>query len=112
MARAGQYLANAIRAGKGKPPQQMVLLAIFLDSYLLGVTPDGDPFAADYDVPGVAVPLRGRNGLRQRLASDMWAITGQMPSQEAQSTVIGVIEGMAGQKRTRHRPAVRVAPGP
>ena len=107
---AGPYLAGLLQGG-GKVPQQDVLLATFMDNYWLARTPAGDPFAVAREVPCIAIPLKGKNGLRQRLAADMWELTGKMPSSEAQSTALGTLEGMASQARPAAQ-ALRTARAP
>jgi hypothetical protein len=106
---AGQCLQNVLRASGGKPPQQDVLMAIFMDNYAPARTPAGDPFAVALHTPSVAIPLKGKGSLRQRLAVDMFSLIGKMPSQEAQSTVTGMIEGLCAQSRLTGKQAVRIA---
>lgn len=112
--RAGEYLQHLTEsAGTGKrPPQHEILLAVFQDNYHGPYrTPDGLTFAVRMSVPSVMLPLRGPSGLRQRLAADMWRLTGKLPSQEAQSTSLAVIEGVALDGRT-FPSAVRTARAP
>jgi hypothetical protein len=99
---------QAVKA-QGKPPQHEILLAVFKDNYHLAVTSGGQPFAMSHAVPGVMIPLKHSTGaLRQRLAADMYMVTGRQPSQEAQATVMSTLEGIA---HTSHRidPSLRVA---
>jgi hypothetical protein len=111
-AQRGEHL-NLLLNGGGKPPQAEILLAIFMDNYVPGRTPDGELFATGvHDAPTVAVPLRGKSGLRQRLAADMFGIFGgRMPSSESLSTVLNTVEGVCSQVPPR-RPALRVARAP
>jgi hypothetical protein len=107
-AKHGNHLSTVAAMGN-KPPQQELILAIFKDNYNTGRTPDGEPFATGiYDAPTVAIPLRGRSGLRQRLAADMYELLERQPSSEALSTALLTIEGLCSQPPAR-RAALRVA---
>jgi hypothetical protein len=111
---SGQYRRGLIDScGGKKPPQTDMLMAIFADNYEPYHSPAGDLFVVDrFRASSVAVPLKGRGGLRQRLAVDMLMLDGRMPSQEAQSTVLGMIEGVCAQTASTSRTALRVARAP
>jgi hypothetical protein len=111
---AGRYYLDLKARWQGKkPPQQEVLMAVFADNYVPRRAPAGEPFAVDvYRSPSVAIPLKGTGGLRQRLAVDVFMITGSMPGQEAQSTVLAMIEGVCAQVGSTTRRSLRVARAP
>jgi hypothetical protein len=107
-ARSGPHL-DAVLA-QAKPPQHEILLAVFQDNYHLAATGGGQPFAVSHAVPGVMIPMKGTGGLRQRLSAAMYQVTGRQPSQEAQATVMGTLEGMSAEAG-RHDPSLRIARG-
>jgi hypothetical protein len=78
----------------GKQSQASRLVAMAIDAYELVLGEDGRPYAVDRDGPAVAVPLRGREGLRTRLARAYYAHTGTAPSASALADALTVIEGM------------------
>jgi hypothetical protein len=78
----------------GKQSQASRLVAMAIDAYELVLGEDGRPYAVDRDGPAVAVPLRGREGLRTRLARAYYARTGTAPSASALADALTVIEGM------------------
>jgi hypothetical protein len=107
--RKGPAWQQAMARYKDEPPQSAALAALLTDNYKLVCDTNGDPYAVDlYRAPGVAIPLRGKKGLRQRLAADMFEMDGWSPSSEALSNTLNLIEGMADQARPQ-RLAVRVA---
>jgi hypothetical protein len=109
---AGAAFGKLGEASGKQSPQPEVLLAIVADNYYLGRTPAGEPFAVDLRrAPSVAIPLKGRDGLRQRLAVDMFTLTGKAPSQEALSTVAAMAEGICAQQPHPFAAAYRVAAG-
>lgn len=111
MARSGEHRQQAASDAKGKmPPQQAMLTAVFQDNYVMGRTPAGEPFVVDqFRAPSVAVPLKGTGGLRQRLAVDMLDVWRVLPSQEALTAVVSMVEGMCAQVGDSHKTALRVA---
>jgi len=104
-------MAALVRPEGKPPPPVQLLLAIFLDNYWLRRDSAGQAQAVSYDVPGVAIPMKGTGGLRQRLAYDMWDLEKRQPGQEALSTVLGTIEGMAA-GAAQVQPALRIARTP
>ena len=106
-ARQGDAWERAKALAKGNPGQAQALMATFYDNYWAALDQAGEPFAADNNrAPGIAIPLRGKNSLRQKLAADVLSLTGMTASNEALSTVLNAIEGMAGEvgkKRTAVR---------
>lgn len=96
--------------GKEKGPSQASkLVDLAVKSYRIVQGSDGKAYAVDRSGPAVALPLRGRDGLRQRLARTYYAHTGAAPSGSALSDALTVIEGMAAD--TASVPvSLRVAP--
>jgi hypothetical protein len=86
-------------AEDGKRSQASRLVEIARESYRLIVGEDGRCYAVDEGGPTVAVPLRGRDGLRTRLARTYYARTGTAPSASSLVDALAVIEGMAGESR-------------
>ena len=80
--------------GKG-PSQSSRLVALAEQSYRIVQGTDGKAYAVDRNGPAIALPLRGRDGLRQRLARTYYAHTGAAPSGSALADALTVIEGMA-----------------
>ncbi len=80
--------------GKG-PSQASRLVALAEQSYRIVQGTDGKAYAVDRNGPAIALPLRGRDGLRQRLARTYYAHTGAAPSGSALADALTVIEGMA-----------------
>ncbi|PPK94222.1 hypothetical protein CLV92_108124 [Kineococcus xinjiangensis] len=86
------------------PSQATKLVRLAEESYRLVQGSDGKAYAVDRGGPEIALPLRGRDGLRQRLARTFYAHTGTAPGGSALTDAMGVLEGMAA-----GRPAVEVA---
>jgi len=80
--------------GKG-PSQSSRLVALAEKSYRIVQGTDGKAYAVDRNGPAIALPLRGRDGLRQRLARTYYAHTGAAPSGSALADALTVVEGMA-----------------
>jgi hypothetical protein len=80
---------------KGQNSQASRLVALAIGRYNLVNGGDGRFYAVDRDGPNVALPLRGRDGLRQRLARTYYRQTGVTPGGSALSDALQVIEGMA-----------------
>ena len=78
----------------GKRSQATRLVTIARESYRLVLGEDGRCYAVDPGGPAVAVPLRGRDGLRSRLARTYYARTGTAPAASALADALTVIEGM------------------
>jgi len=83
----------------GRRSQASRLVAMARESYVLVLGHDGRSYAVDPGGPSVAVPLRGRDGLRTRLARTYYARTGTAPSSSALVDALAVIEGMTAQSR-------------
>ncbi len=77
------------------PSQASRLVALAEQSYRLVQGLDGRAYAVDRNGPAVALPLRGRDGLRQRLARAYYAETGSAASSSALGDALTVVEGMA-----------------
>ncbi|AYG82336.1 hypothetical protein DWB77_04508 [Streptomyces hundungensis] len=83
--------------GGGKKPSAAVrLVALARERYTFAMSSDGRPYAVAIDGPNLALPLRGRAGLRQRLAR-LYADTfkGDVASQSALADAMTVLEGIA-----------------
>lgn len=78
----------------GKSSQASRLVAMAEETYNLVLGEDGRPYAVDKDGPAIAVPLRGRDALRSRMARTYYAHTGTAPSASALADALTVIEGM------------------
>ncbi|MCE0535756.1 hypothetical protein LWF15_09540 [Kineosporia rhizophila] len=79
------------------PSQASRLVALAEESYRLVQGMDGRAYAVDRRGPAVALPLRGRDGLRQRLARTYYTETNSAASSSALSDAMTVIEGMAAE---------------
>jgi hypothetical protein len=91
-----------------KASQASRLVALAQESYDFVLGTDGKPYAVDRNGPRIAVPLRGRDSLRQRLARTYYATTSVAPSASALADALTVIEGMTAE--TDPQPvALRVA---
>lgn len=77
------------------PSQASRLVALAEDSYRLVQGLDGRAYAVDRSGPAIALPLRGRDGLRQRLARAYYAETRSAASSSALADALTVVEGMA-----------------
>jgi hypothetical protein len=91
-------------ADDGRRSQASRLVALARESYRLVLGEDGRCYAVDVGGPAVAVPLRGRDGLRSRLARTYYARTGTAPAASALADALTVVEGM-----TSNTKAVSVA---
>ncbi|MET7313543.1 ATP-binding protein [Streptomyces sp. NPDC005571] len=100
---ADRPAVNNTRPGKppaedgGKKPSAAVrLVALAREGYTFVMSTDGRPYAVAIDGPNLALPLRGRTGLRQRLAR-LYADTfeGDVASQSALADAMTVLEGIA-----------------
>ncbi|MGW2848495.1 ATP-binding protein [Streptomyces sp. NPDC001274] len=94
---------NTNRAGGGdgdgggkKQSAAVRLVALARERYTFVMSTDGRPYAVAIDGPNLALPLRGRAGLRQRLAR-LYADTfeGDVASQSALADAMTVLEGIA-----------------
>ncbi|MEV5675398.1 ATP-binding protein [Streptomyces sp. NPDC052179] len=88
------------RPGEGeggkKQSAAVRLVALARERYTFITSTDGRPYAVAIDGPNLALPLRGRTGLRQRLAR-LYADTfeGDVASQSALADAMTVLEGIA-----------------
>ncbi|MFJ5832280.1 ATP-binding protein [Streptomyces sp. NPDC093089] len=82
---------------EGKKPSAAVrLVQLARERYRFVMSTDGRPYAVAIDGPNIALPLRGRSGVRQRLAR-LYAETfdGDVASQSALADAMTVLEGIA-----------------
>ncbi|NEC92620.1 ATP-binding protein [Streptomyces sp. SID12501] len=81
----------------GKPPPAAArIVAMAREEYTFVMSSDGRPYAVALDGPNLALPLRGRAGLRQRLARRFAdAYPGEVASQSALADAMTVLEGIA-----------------
>lgn len=83
--------------GDGKPPPAAArIVAMAREEYTFVMSSDGRPYAVALNGPNLALPLRGRAGLRQRLArrfADTYP--GEVASQSALADAMTVMEGIA-----------------
>jgi hypothetical protein len=94
--------------GRG-PSQASQLVALARERYDLFMSEDGRPYGVKVDGPNIAMPLRGKAGLRSQLArifTDEHG--GSVPSQSALADAMTVLEGVA-QDADPRVPHVRVA---
>lgn len=97
-----------VEKGRG-PSQAQQLVAIARKRYDLFMSEDGRPYGVKTDGANIALPLRGKAGLRSQLArifNDEH--NGQVPSQSALADAMTVLEGVA-QAADPRVPHVRVA---
>jgi hypothetical protein len=95
------------RAG-GNETQAAKLLSLALAQFQLLQGDDGRLYAAPHDGPALACNLRGRDGLRGRLADLYYDLTGQIPSGTALTDAMALIEVRAA--RSERAPvSLRVA---
>ncbi|MEF9913300.1 MULTISPECIES: ATP-binding protein [unclassified Streptomyces] len=82
--------------GGKKPSAAVRLVALARERYTFVMSTDGRPYAVAIDGPNLALPLRGRAGLRQRL-SRLYTDTfdGDVASQSALADAMTVLEGVA-----------------
>jgi hypothetical protein len=89
--------ATTAAGGKKKGPSAASrLVRMARAEYRFVVSTDGRPYAVALDGPALALPLRGRGGLRQRLAR-RYADTfeGEVASQASLADTMTVLEGIA-----------------
>ncbi|WP_385619872.1 ATP-binding protein [Streptomyces sp. P8-A8] len=99
----GRPTVNAPRSGGksgedgGKKPSAATrLVALARERYTFVMSTDARPYAVAIDGPNLALPLRGKTGVRQRLAR-LYADTfdGDVASQSALADAMTVLEGIA-----------------
>lgn len=101
----------AAEGGKGErgPSQASQLVALARERYELFMSEDGRPYGVKCDGPNIALPLRGRAGLRSQLARIYTDTSGgAVPSQSALADAMTVLEGVA-QSVDPRVPHLRVA---
>lgn len=83
--------------GDGKPPPAAArIVDMAREQYRFVMSTDGRPYAVALDGPNIALPLRGRAGVRQRLARQFAdAYPGEVASQSALADAMTVLEGIA-----------------
>ncbi|MCE7081556.1 ATP-binding protein [Streptomyces sp. ST2-7A] len=86
-------------SGEKKQSVASRLVELATARYDLVTGADGNrPYAIERDGPNVVLPLRGKAGLRQRLARTFTAANaGEVPSQSALADAMTVLEGIAGE---------------
>ena len=84
------------------------LVELAEEYYRVLLAEDGAPFAVELNGPNLAIPLRGRDSLRQRLARAFFDATGLAPSGAALADALSVLEGAATRK-PREPVALRLA---
>ncbi|MET8507117.1 ATP-binding protein [Streptomyces sp. NPDC004787] len=84
-------------AEDGKKPSAAVrLVQLARERYRFVLSADGRPYAVAIDGPNIALPLRGRSGVRQRLARLYAEVyEGDVASQSALADAMTVLEGIA-----------------
>ncbi|MFJ2790392.1 MULTISPECIES: ATP-binding protein [unclassified Streptomyces] len=82
--------------GGKKPSAAVRLVALARERYTFVMSTDARPYAVAIDGPNLALPLRGKTGVRQRLAR-LYADTyeGDVASQSALTDAMTVLEGLA-----------------
>ncbi|MEV8308970.1 ATP-binding protein [Streptomyces flavidovirens] len=82
--------------GGKKPSAASRLVAMARERYTFVMSTDGRPYAVAIDGPNLALPLRGKAGLRQRLARRFAdTFEGEVASQSALADAMTVLEGIA-----------------
>jgi hypothetical protein len=90
-------------------PAALLITEYLRDNYYLARTESGEPFAVRCDVPSVMIPLRGKNGLRQRLAAEIYRDHNRVMSGEAMAAALNLAEGIALNRPKPIMPMLRVA---
>ncbi|WP_206281720.1 ATP-binding protein [Streptomyces agglomeratus] len=87
--------SEASERGKG-PSQASQLVALARERFDVFMSDDGRPYAVTQGGPNIALPLRGKAGLRSQLARLYTEATGgNVPSQSALADAMTVLEGIA-----------------
>ncbi|WP_203218438.1 ATP-binding protein [Streptomyces sp. So13.3] len=83
------------KEGKG-PSQASQLVTLARERFEVFMSEDGRPYAVAEGGPNIALPLRGRAGLRSQLARIYTEVSGgNVPSQSALADAMTVLEGIA-----------------
>ncbi|SBW19460.1 ATP-binding protein [Candidatus Protofrankia californiensis] len=80
----------------GSGSQATRLVALAQERYRVVLGSDGRPYAVDQTGPMIALSLRGRDGLRTRLATAYYDRFGSTPGGGALADALTVLEGAAG----------------
>ncbi|MFD5517127.1 ATP-binding protein [Streptomyces sp. NPDC127066] len=98
-ARAGRTPARLPHGGSGedkKPSAASRLVDMARERYRFVLSTDSRPYAVALDGPNIALPLRGKTGVRQRLARQFADdYPGEVASQSALADAMTVLEGIA-----------------
>jgi hypothetical protein len=91
---------DGVPAGDGKDAapkvnQATALVRLAVETYKAHVDEDGTVWAEDRKLPGLVVPLRGSDALRQRLAADYYDAHGRTAGSGALTDALTVIAGKA-----------------
>jgi hypothetical protein len=106
---AGDALDQPAAGGSDSQASRLVALAGYHFRLVMGT--DGRPYAVEHDGPAVAFTLRGRGGLRTRLANLYYDTYQQTPGGSGLTDALTVLEGQA--ERTDPVPvALRVGRAP
>lgn len=101
--------ANGLDADKKSPSQASQLVALARERYELFMSTDGRPYGVKVGGPNLALPLRGKAGLRSQLARIYTDVNGgTVPSQSALADAMTVLEGIAANADPRV-PQLRIA---
>ncbi|WP_262063951.1 ATP-binding protein [Streptomyces sp. STR69] len=101
--------AHGVDPEKKGPSQASQLVALARERYDLFMSDDGRPYGVKVDGPNLALPLRGKAGLRSQLARIYTDVNnGTVPSQSALADAMTVLEGLAANADPR-TPLLRVA---
>ncbi|MFI1444117.1 ATP-binding protein [Streptomyces fructofermentans] len=93
---AARRPAAPIDDGGKKPPAAARIVALAREQYTFVMSTDARPYAVALDGPNLALPLRNKGGLRQRLARQFAdAHPGEVASQSALADAMTVLEGIA-----------------
>ncbi|MEO3750157.1 ATP-binding protein [Streptomyces sp. B6B3] len=102
-------VANGVDPDKKGPSQASQLVALARERYELFMSDDGRPYGVPKAGPNVALPLRGKAGLRSQLARIYTdAHGGTVPGQSALTDAVTVLEGIAATAEPA-TPQLRVA---
>ncbi len=107
---AASRTQQARAKGKGrKPTQAQVLVKLVEESYTTIIDQAGRPFAVPKEGPRIAVPLTGRGALSGQLTLLYFDRTSHVPTANAISSALSVIEAGAAARKNRQQIYLRVA---
>lgn len=92
--KAGATEAGATEKG---PSQATKLVQLAAERFRVLLGEDGSPYAVLLDGPNLALPMRGRDGLRQLLARAYYVDTKTAPSATALTDALSVLSGEAAE---------------